>query len=118
MLIQLDMNINDAEALLRHCTKHQPDFEDFRENARLREALETLAAAINDAMSPAQESLDSLEMIDPYLLDAAMALFGDKTSAVDWLSKPLRALGEKRPRDIPLEEALMLIGRLEHGFGA
>lgn len=118
MLIQLDMNINDAQALLRHCAEHQPDLGDFRENARLREALETLAAAIDDAMSPAQESLHSLEMIDPDLLETAMALFGDKRSAVDWLSKPLRALGEKRPRDIPLEEALTLIGRLKHGFGA
>lgn len=118
MLIELDMNTNDAQALLRHCTEHQPNSGDFREDARLREALETLAAAINDAMYPEQKSHESSETIDPQLLDAAMALFCDQNSAVDWLSKPLLALGKKRPRDVPIEEALTLITRLEHGFGA
>lgn len=55
MLIELDLNINDAEALLRHRIEHQLNSGEFRENARQREALETLAAAINDAMSPEQE---------------------------------------------------------------
>ena len=118
MLIEIDLNTNDAQALLRHCTGHQPNSGDFRENARLGEALETVAAAINDAMSPEQKSHESSETIDPQVLDAARALFGDKESAVDWLSKPLRALGEKRLRDVPIEQALTLIGRLEHGFGA
>lgn len=118
MLIAFDLNHNDAQALLHHCTDHQPNSEDFRDNARLREALEILATAINDAMSPRKEYPESSETIDPQLLDAAMALFGDEKSAVDWLSKPLRALGEKRPRDVSIEHALTLIGRIEHGFGA
>ena len=49
---------------------------------------------------------------------AAMAIFGDKKSAVDWLSKPLRTLGAKRPRDVSIEHALTLLARIEHGFGA
>lgn len=118
MLIELDMNTNDAQALLRHCTEHQPNCGDFQENARLREALETLAAAIYDAMSEKPEYAESLATIDPQLLDAAMNLLGNKVNAVDCLSKPLQALGEKRPRDVPIEQALTLIGRLEHGFGA
>ncbi|WJM52566.1 DUF2384 domain-containing protein [Pseudomonas asiatica] len=118
MLIEFDLNHNDAQALLHHCTEHQPGSEDFRENARLREALETLAEAINDAMIPREESPESSETIDPRLLDAAMAIFGDKKSAVDWLSKPLRALGAKRPKDVSIEQALSLLARIEHGFGA
>lgn len=118
MLIEIDLNTKDAQALLRHCTEHQPNSGDFRENARLREALETLAAAINDAMSPEQQSHELSETIAPQLLDAARAFFGDKTSAADWLSKPLRELGEKRLRDVPIEGALAGIERLEHGFGA
>ena len=118
MLIEFDLNHNDAQALLHHCKEHQPSSGDFRENARLGEALEVLAEAINDAMSPREESPESSESIDPRLLDAAMAIFGDKKSAVDWLSKPLRALGAKRPRDAHIEDALTLLARLEHGFGA
>ncbi|WP_238739539.1 MULTISPECIES: antitoxin Xre/MbcA/ParS toxin-binding domain-containing protein [Pseudomonas] len=118
MLIEFDLNHNDAQALLHHCAEHQPSSEDFRENARLREALETLAEAINDAMSPREASPESSETIDPRVLDAAMALFGDEKSAVDWLSKPLRALGSKRPRDVSVEHALTLLARIEHGFGA
>jgi len=67
MLIEFDLNHNDAQALLHHCTEHQPGSEDFRENARLREALETLAEAINDAMIPREESPESSETIDPRL---------------------------------------------------
>ncbi|WP_265534513.1 antitoxin Xre/MbcA/ParS toxin-binding domain-containing protein [Pseudomonas saponiphila] len=118
MLIEFDLNHNDVQALLHHCTEYQPSSEDFRENARLREALETLAEAINDAINPSEESPESSETIDPRLLDAAMAIFGDKKSAVDWLSKPLRALGAKRPKDVSIEQALLLFARIEHGFGA
>ena len=50
MLVELDLNHNDAEALLRHCEEYQPGSGDFREDARLRDALETLAAAIYGAM--------------------------------------------------------------------
>ncbi|MGU9842387.1 antitoxin Xre/MbcA/ParS toxin-binding domain-containing protein [Pseudomonas fluorescens] len=118
MLIQLDLNVNDAEALLHHCAGHEPDTGDFRENARIREALETLAVALEDAMSPAHGSGESPETIDPQLLDAALGLFGDKAKAMSWLCTPLRALGQKSPKDVPIAEALTLIGRLEHGFGA
>lgn len=52
MLIEFDLNLNDAETLLRHCTDHQPNSEDFRENARLKEALQTLAEALQNAMHP------------------------------------------------------------------
>ncbi|MFS2161125.1 antitoxin Xre/MbcA/ParS toxin-binding domain-containing protein [Pseudomonas sp. Pseusp122] len=118
MLIEFDLNHNDAQSLLRHCTDHQPNSGDFRDDARLKEALEILATAINDAMSPSKEYPESSETIDPQVLDAAMALFGDKKCAVDWLSKPLRALGEKRPRDVSIEHTLTLIARIEHGIGA
>lgn len=116
MLIELDLNNNEAETLLRHCAQHQPSQGDFRENARLREALEVLAAAIEDAISSTLGNRDSVGTIDPQLLDAAVVLFGDNTLAIGWLSKPLRALGHKRPIDIDVEEALDLIKRLEHGF--
>lgn len=118
MLIQLDLNMNDAQALLRHCTDYQPDSGDFRENARLREALETLIAALGDAMNTNLGSIDSSETIDPQFLDAALRLFGDKERAIEWLSRPLPALGQKSPKDVPIENALALIERIEHGFGA
>lgn len=118
MLIELDLNHNGAEALLQHCAEHQPSQGDFRENARLREALEALAAAIEDAMKSTAGSHDSLGTIDPQLLNAAVGLFGDEALAIGWLSKPLRALDHKRPIDIDADEALDLIRRLEHGFGA
>ena len=118
MLIEFDLSHNDAQALLHHCNDHQPSSEDFRENARLRETFETLAKAINDAMSPPKESPDSSGTIGPQLLDAAMAFSGDRQSPVDWLLKPLRALGAKRPRDVPTDDALALLARIEHGFGA
>ncbi|MGE8462362.1 MAG: antitoxin Xre/MbcA/ParS toxin-binding domain-containing protein [Pseudomonas capeferrum] len=118
MLIELDLNNNDAEALLRHCKQHQPSQGDFRENARLGEALEAVAAAIEDAMNSTLGSHDSLGTIDPQLLNAAVGLLGDEALAICWLSRPLRALGHKRPIDVSIEEALDMIGRLEHGFGA
>lgn len=118
MLIELDLNMNDAQALLRHCTEHQPNSEDFREDARLREGLETLAEALDDAMRSDQQRVECYETIDPLLLEAAVKLFGDNASAVSWLSRPLRALGQKSPRDVPIEEALTLILRIEHGIVA
>ncbi|MCF5691577.1 DUF2384 domain-containing protein [Pseudomonas sp. PA-1-2A] len=118
MLIEFDLNMNDAETLLRHCTEHQPNSEDFRENARLKEALQTLAEALHDAMRPDSECIESSETVDPQLLEAAVRLFGDRASAVSWLSRPLGALGQKSPRDVPTEEALTLILRIEHGIVA
>ncbi|KWU48656.1 antitoxin Xre/MbcA/ParS toxin-binding domain-containing protein [Pseudomonas palleroniana] len=118
MLIEFDINMNDAETLLRHCTEHQPNTEDFRENARLKEALQTLAEALHDAMRPAPHRAESSETIEPQLLKAAVRLFGDSASAMSWLSRPLAALGQKSPRDVPNEEAMTLILRIEHGIVA
>lgn len=116
MLIELDLNMNDAQALLRHCSEYQPNSGDFRENARLKDALESLAEALSEAMSPYPERVESSEMIDPQLMDAAVKLFGDKASALSWLSRPLRALGNKCAKDVPTEDALTLILRIEHGI--
>jgi putative toxin-antitoxin system antitoxin component (TIGR02293 family) len=54
-------------------------------------------------------------VVDPRLIDAAIQLLSDEALAVDWLHQPVRALGYKRPVDVDIEEALNLIGRLEHG---
>lgn len=48
MLIEFDLNANDAEALLRHCQSFKPGTDDPRENARLTEALEALSAALSE----------------------------------------------------------------------
>ncbi|HAL69153.1 MAG TPA: hypothetical protein DCP84_15970 [Pseudomonas sp.] len=74
MLIEFELGINDAEALMHHCADHQPDTGDFRENARLAEALQALASAINDAMSPEPACGESTTTIDPQLLRAVIAL--------------------------------------------
>lgn len=49
MHIQLDLNHNDRDALLRHCQKFVPNSGDVREDARLADALEVLAAALEEA---------------------------------------------------------------------
>lgn len=46
-MIVFDLNINDAEALLRHAREQKPNSGDFREDARLRDALNELAHALN-----------------------------------------------------------------------
>lgn len=51
MNIELDLNRNDAEALLRHCLEHKPGTGDHREDSRLRDALEALKDAISAAMT-------------------------------------------------------------------
>ncbi len=118
MQIELELNLNDAESLLRHCSDCQPGSGDPREDSRLADALEALTFAIEEAMRRAFSSDRSMEMIDQKLLEAAVGLFQDKALAVGWLSRPLRALGGKRPLDVSVEEALALIGRLEHGIVA
>lgn len=51
------------------------------------------------------------------LLSAAVALFEDDVeTAYFWLKQPVLALGGKSPENVPLEDALDLIGRLEHGI--
>jgi hypothetical protein len=114
MLIELELNINDAEALLRHCDAYKPSSGECREDSRLRDALETLASAIREGMG----MKESMESVDPRLLGAAINLFGDTALALNWLSKPVQALGGKRPLDAHIEEALALLGKLAHGFDA
>lgn len=45
-MITFDLNINYAEALLRHCESYQAQTEDVREDRRLDNALEELAEAL------------------------------------------------------------------------
>lgn len=49
MLIQLDLNQNDLEALLRDCQTHKPGTGDAREDQRLADALEALEEALEVA---------------------------------------------------------------------
>jgi hypothetical protein len=118
MLIELDLNINEAESLLQHCIGYHPSSGDCREDSRVSDALEALALAIRGAMNAKHLNDRSTEMIDPQLLEVAISVFGSKALAIDWLSKPRRALGGKRSLDVDIGEALALIGRLEHGLGA
>lgn len=60
MLIELELNRNDAEALLRHCDAYEPNSGDYREDSRLADALETLASAIRESMNK-----ESMEPVDP-----------------------------------------------------
>lgn len=46
MHIELDLNRNDLEALLRHCQSFSPSSGDSREDRRLADALEALAEAL------------------------------------------------------------------------
>ena len=78
MLIRLELNTNDSESVLRHCTRYKPSSGDFRENSRLAEALEALVLAIRDAMHTKYLSVEAMETIDPRLHDAAISLFGDR----------------------------------------
>jgi len=117
MLIELELNTNDAESLLQHCTSYRPSSGDCAGDCRLSDAMGALAFAIRDAMNEKQLS-GAMETIDTRLLEAAISLFGDRALAIDWLSKPMRAFGGQRSLDVDIEEVLELIGRLEHGFGA
>ena len=49
MYVQLDLNHNDLDALLRHCREFSPKSGDAREDGRLADALDTLAAALEEA---------------------------------------------------------------------
>lgn len=46
MLIPLDLNINDCEALLRHCQSFCPESGGAREDRRLADVLEELAEQV------------------------------------------------------------------------
>ena len=50
MLVELDLNMNDFEALLRHARDFKPALEDVRENRRLRDALDELVTALEKAV--------------------------------------------------------------------
>ncbi len=45
-MIELDLNANDCEALIRHCESFVPTGDDPREKRRLQDALETLREAL------------------------------------------------------------------------
>jgi len=49
MHVELDLNRNDLEALLRHCEAFKPASGDPREDQRLADALETLEEALRVA---------------------------------------------------------------------
>lgn len=49
MMIELDLNTNDLEALLRHCQNFVPASGDSREDRRLTDALEALREALTAA---------------------------------------------------------------------
>ncbi|WP_178091348.1 hypothetical protein [Halopseudomonas laoshanensis] len=51
-MIEFDLNTNDAEALLRHARSYIPKTGDIREDARLADALEDLAEAIERSLTP------------------------------------------------------------------
>lgn len=52
-MIDLDLNTNDAEALLRHCQNFKPSSGDAREDRRLHDALEALREALQNHLEPA-----------------------------------------------------------------
>ncbi|WP_182774224.1 hypothetical protein [Pseudomonas monteilii] len=54
MLIDLELNINDCEALLRHAREFQPNSDDMREDRRLRDALDELVNALERASEGAR----------------------------------------------------------------
>ena len=56
MHIQLDLNRNDLDALLRHCREFSPRTGDAREDARLVDALQSLAEGLEEAIEVAQQS--------------------------------------------------------------
>lgn len=60
MLIELELNTNDAEALLRHCDGYEPSSGDYRDDSRLADALETLASAIKEGMDK-KEAMAAVE---------------------------------------------------------
>ncbi len=49
MVIQLDLNYNDSDALLRHCQTFTPKTDDPREDQRLRDALDAIVEAMQEA---------------------------------------------------------------------
>ncbi|WP_236192383.1 MULTISPECIES: hypothetical protein [Pseudomonas] len=54
MLVELDLNTNDLEALLRHARGFHPEIDDARERQRLIDALDQLADALEMALGQSQ----------------------------------------------------------------
>jgi hypothetical protein len=57
MHIELDLNHNDRDALLRHCQTFVPGSGDAREDGRLADALEALCAALSEASQTEQKRI-------------------------------------------------------------
>ncbi|MNJ11272.1 hypothetical protein D3C77_54420 [compost metagenome] len=55
-MIELDLNVNDLEALLRHAREFQPKTDDAREDRRLRDALDILVEALEEGASHSWQS--------------------------------------------------------------
>lgn len=51
VLLELDLNTNDSEALLRHCQTFRSESGDKREDRRLEAALRALAEEVERALA-------------------------------------------------------------------
>lgn len=96
---------------------------DLNLSAVLESAIAEAVARFHEAEQGLGENRDvildeSMDQIDPNVLTAATAVFGNATHAKKWLITPARALGNKRPSEADTEEVMDLIGRIENGFGA
>lgn len=101
--------------LLEKAAKLEVNLSTMLEQA-LIDAITQLQCEPGPEGSREAEACSSVEMIDPVILAAAIQLFGNEPRAVEWLSRPTRALGVKRPVDAKVEQVLELIARLEHGL--
>lgn len=50
MRLEVDLSNSDAEALLRHLESFQPASGDYRDDARLREAMQVIQEALREAL--------------------------------------------------------------------
>ena len=48
--LDVDLPTSDAEALFRHLQSFQPDSGDYREDARIRDAIEVIRDALEEAL--------------------------------------------------------------------
>ena len=56
-MIELDLNTNDKEALLRHCQSFRTASDDPREDHRLADALEALKEALEHDLATQAQSV-------------------------------------------------------------
>jgi hypothetical protein len=59
-MIELDLNANDCEALIRHCESFVPAGDDPRERRRLQDALETLREALESHLTEPTSSAKNM----------------------------------------------------------